>query len=85
VTAEIDVREVLEAKIAALRAHATQLTVAPDERSFALTNGVAQPVLPAEHYVLAGGTSMLAGGPLAGASHPARERDLLAGLAVPSE
>jgi len=36
------------AKAAALRAHATQVVVAPDESSFALSNGVWQPLLATE-------------------------------------
>lgn len=74
VTTTVDVAEVLTAKRAALRAHATQLAVAPSGREFALTNMVAQPVLPEEHYVLARGRI----GPR-GAD--GREDDLFAGLA----
>jgi N-acetyl-1-D-myo-inositol-2-amino-2-deoxy-alpha-D-glucopyranoside deacetylase len=42
-------------KLAALRAHATQVRVFDDGReppAFALSNDLAQPVLPAEHFVL---------------------------------
>ena len=46
------------AKRAALRAHATQLTVSPSGREFALTNMIAQPILPEEHFVLARGRSV---------------------------
>lgn len=74
VTTTIDVADVLTDKRAALRAHATQLTVAPSGREFALTNMVAQPVLPEEHYILARGRI----GPR-GAD--GREDDLFAGLA----
>ena len=42
-------------RIAAMRAHATQVVVAPDERSFAMSNGVAQPVLPVEEYIAVDG------------------------------
>lgn len=61
------------AKVAAMAAHATQVTVGPTGRAFALSNNVAQPILDAEHYVLAGGSA----GP-----RDARgwETDLLAGL-----
>lgn len=74
VTTTVDVAEVIDRKRAALRAHATQLTVAPSGREFALTNMIAQPVLPEEHYVLARGRI----GPR-GAD--GRENDLFAGLA----
>ncbi|MBO0856201.1 MAG: N-acetyl-1-D-myo-inositol-2-amino-2-deoxy-alpha-D-glucopyranoside deacetylase, partial [Nocardia sp.] len=55
VTTTIDVSDVLAAKRAALRAHGTQVTVAPSGREFALSNNIAQPVLPEEHYILARG------------------------------
>lgn len=56
-----------------MNAHATQITVGPTGRAFALSNNVVQPILDAEHYVLAAG----AAGP-----RDARgwETDLLAGL-----
>ncbi|MFG1791683.1 N-acetyl-1-D-myo-inositol-2-amino-2-deoxy-alpha-D-glucopyranoside deacetylase [Nocardia sp. NPDC049149] len=73
VTTTIDVSDVLAAKRAALRAHATQLTVAPSGREFALTNNVAQPVLPEEHYVLVRGRRGKIGS-------DGREHDLFAGL-----
>jgi N-acetyl-1-D-myo-inositol-2-amino-2-deoxy-alpha-D-glucopyranoside deacetylase len=72
VTTAIDVTESLPRKRAALRAHATQLTVAPSGREFALTNMIAQPVLPEEHYILVRGRAW-AGGP------DGREDDLFAG------
>ncbi|MGW0245231.1 N-acetyl-1-D-myo-inositol-2-amino-2-deoxy-alpha-D-glucopyranoside deacetylase [Nocardia goodfellowii] len=74
VTATVDVSDVLAAKRAALRAHATQVTVAPSGREFALSNNIAQPVLPEEHYVLVRGER----GPI-GAD--GREHDLFAGIA----
>ncbi len=55
VTTTVDVSEVLAAKRAALRAHATQVTVAASGREFALSNNIAQPVLPEEHYILVRG------------------------------
>ncbi|WP_280233267.1 N-acetyl-1-D-myo-inositol-2-amino-2-deoxy-alpha-D-glucopyranoside deacetylase [Nocardia cyriacigeorgica] len=55
VTTAIDVSDVLAAKRAALRAHATQVSVAPSGREFALSNDIAQPVLPEEHFVLVRG------------------------------
>ncbi len=73
-SAELDVRPVLAAKLAALRAHATQVTVAPGDRAFALSNHVAQPVLDHEQFVLARG----ARGPV-GAD--GLEHDLFAGVA----
>ncbi|WP_024800002.1 N-acetyl-1-D-myo-inositol-2-amino-2-deoxy-alpha-D-glucopyranoside deacetylase [Nocardia sp. BMG51109] len=73
VTTAIDVSEVLAAKRAALRAHATQVSVAPSGREFALSNNIAQPVLPEEHFVLVRGRP----GPV-GAD--GREHDLFAGL-----
>ncbi|WP_280511891.1 N-acetyl-1-D-myo-inositol-2-amino-2-deoxy-alpha-D-glucopyranoside deacetylase [Nocardia farcinica] len=73
VTTTVDVAEVLAAKRAALRAHATQITVAPSGREFALSNNIAQPVLPEEHYVLVRGRR----GP---AGPDGREHDLFAGL-----
>ncbi|KZM71393.1 N-acetyl-1-D-myo-inositol-2-amino-2-deoxy-alpha-D-glucopyranoside deacetylase [Nocardia terpenica] len=73
VTTAIDVSDALAAKRSALRAHATQLTVAPSGREFALSNNVAQPVLPEEHYVLVRGTR----GPV---GPDGREHDLFAGL-----
>ena len=75
VDAVVDVTAVLDAKVAALRAHATQVTVAPDGRSCALSNNIAMPVLAQEHYVLVGGQ--------AGARDDRGwETDLLAGLNV---
>ena len=55
VTTRLDVRSGHARRIAAMRAHATQLVVAPDERSFAMSNGVAQPVLPVEEYIAVDG------------------------------
>ena len=61
------------AKVAAMAAHATQVTVGPTGRAFALSNNVAQPIVDAEHYVLAAGSA----GPRDGRGW---ETDLLAGL-----
>jgi N-acetyl-1-D-myo-inositol-2-amino-2-deoxy-alpha-D-glucopyranoside deacetylase len=54
ITTRIDVRAQLPAKLAALRAHATQLSVWTDgpHPAFALTNEVTQPVLGEECYRL---------------------------------
>ncbi|WP_280264091.1 N-acetyl-1-D-myo-inositol-2-amino-2-deoxy-alpha-D-glucopyranoside deacetylase [Nocardia wallacei] len=73
VTTTIDVSDALAAKRAALRAHATQVSVAPSGREFALSNNIAQPVLPEEHYVLVRGRL----GPV---GSDGREHDLFAGL-----
>ena len=55
IDAVIDVPDQLPAKVAALRAHATQVTVAPDGRSLALSNNIALPVGALEHYILVSG------------------------------
>ena len=55
VTTRLDVRDQHARRIAAMRAHATQVVVAPDERSFAMSNGVAQPILDVEEYIAADG------------------------------
>ncbi|MBO0874735.1 MAG: N-acetyl-1-D-myo-inositol-2-amino-2-deoxy-alpha-D-glucopyranoside deacetylase [Pseudonocardia sp.] len=56
VTTRLDVSAVLGAKLAALRAHATQLGVwqHAEQRAFALTNEVAVPVLDSEYFTLVG-------------------------------
>jgi N-acetyl-1-D-myo-inositol-2-amino-2-deoxy-alpha-D-glucopyranoside deacetylase len=56
VTAAIDAMAFTPAKIAALRAHATQITVSPDGAFYALSNGVRRPVIGLEYYRLARGT-----------------------------
>ncbi|MCW2632815.1 MAG: N-acetyl-D-myo-inositol-2-amino-2-deoxy-alpha- D-glucopyranoside deacetylase [Pseudonocardia sp.] len=55
VTTRIDVSDQLAAKVAALRAHRTQLTVftAGGHPGYALTNDIAQPVLRTESYTRA--------------------------------
>ncbi|WP_327141979.1 N-acetyl-1-D-myo-inositol-2-amino-2-deoxy-alpha-D-glucopyranoside deacetylase [Nocardia sp. NBC_01327] len=73
VTTTVDIADSLAAKRAALRAHATQVTVAPSGREFALSNDIAQPVLPEEHYILVRGQRGQAGA-------DGREHDLFAGL-----
>ncbi len=50
ITAEIDVTGVLDRKIAALAAHATQVTVAPSRREYALSNDILAPIGTVEHY-----------------------------------
>lgn len=73
IDAVVDVPEQLPAKVAALRAHATQVTVAPNGQSCALSNNIALPVGAVEHYVLVAG---------AAGERDSRgwETDLLAGL-----
>jgi N-acetyl-1-D-myo-inositol-2-amino-2-deoxy-alpha-D-glucopyranoside deacetylase len=73
IDAVIEVDEQLPAKVAALRAHATQVTVAPNGRSFALSNNIVLPIGAIEHYILAAGKP---------GERDARgwETDLLAGL-----
>ncbi len=73
ITAVIDTRDHLPAKTAALRAHATQVSVAPNGGSFTLTNNIALPLLTDEHYVLVSGTP-------GERDHRGWETDLLAGL-----
>jgi N-acetyl-1-D-myo-inositol-2-amino-2-deoxy-alpha-D-glucopyranoside deacetylase len=56
ITTVLDVAEYLPAKVAALRAHATQLAVVDDGLLyFALTNEIAQPILDRDFFVLAHG------------------------------
>ena len=73
IDAVIDAPDSHAAKVAALRAHLTQVTVADGGRACALSNDVALPILASEHYVLARG--------LAGERDDRGwETDLLAGL-----
>lgn len=62
ITTVVDVGEHLPAKISALRAHGTQVKMWLEQwnngagvAAYALSNGVAQPVVNTEHYVLATG------------------------------
>ncbi len=73
ISAVIDARRHLPAKVAALAAHATQLTLAPDRRCLVLSNNIVLPVLAEEHFVLASGVP----GP---PDSRGWETDLLAGL-----
>jgi N-acetyl-1-D-myo-inositol-2-amino-2-deoxy-alpha-D-glucopyranoside deacetylase len=75
IDAVIDDPDALPAKQAALAAHATQLTVGPTKRAFALSNNLALPIVGQEHYILAAG----AAGDRDGRGW---ETDLLAGLDV---
>ncbi|RDH77845.1 N-acetyl-1-D-myo-inositol-2-amino-2-deoxy-alpha-D-glucopyranoside deacetylase [Mycolicibacterium moriokaense] len=73
IDAVIDAHDHLPAKLAALKAHATQVTVAPNGGSLALSNNIALPVLADEHYILVSGES-------GDRDHRGWETDLLAGL-----
>lgn len=57
IDAVIDIPEALPAKVAAMRAHQTQVTVEPSGRVFALSNNIALPITACEHYVLVEGTA----------------------------
>lgn len=74
VTTAIDATPFLPAKLAALRAHATQVSVTDDDSFFALSNGIQQPVMGLEFYRLVRGEL--------GAERDDvnRETDLFAGL-----
>jgi len=72
VTAVIDAREQLEAKVAAMRAHKTQIAV--DGPFFALSNNRGQRAFGVEHYILARGEP----GPRMGPG--GLEDDLFAGI-----
>ncbi|WP_283135547.1 N-acetyl-1-D-myo-inositol-2-amino-2-deoxy-alpha-D-glucopyranoside deacetylase [Rhizohabitans arisaemae] len=75
VTTEVDATGLLGAKLDALRAHATQVSV--DAPWYALSDGVGQEALGREFYILAEGERGLADG-------VGRERDLFAGVPVVS-
>jgi N-acetyl-1-D-myo-inositol-2-amino-2-deoxy-alpha-D-glucopyranoside deacetylase len=72
VTTEIDASAYLDAKLAAMHAHATQIAV--DSPFFALSDMVARRALGTEYYTLLAGRSGAAPGA------PERESDLFAGL-----
>ncbi len=72
VTTEIDASDHLEFKVAAMRAHRTQIAV--DGPFFALSNNVGQRAFGVEHFVLARGERGPGAGPLG------READLFGGL-----
>ncbi len=57
IDAVIDDPDALPAKTAALRAHATQLTVGPTGRTLALSNNIALPIVAQEHYILTAGSA----------------------------
>jgi N-acetyl-1-D-myo-inositol-2-amino-2-deoxy-alpha-D-glucopyranoside deacetylase len=72
VTTEIDAADHVEAKLAAMRAHATQIAV--DGPFFALSNNLGQRAFGVEHYTLARGPRGAGSGPYDW------EGDLFAGL-----
>jgi N-acetyl-1-D-myo-inositol-2-amino-2-deoxy-alpha-D-glucopyranoside deacetylase len=72
VTTEVDARDHLDAKVAAMRAHATQIAV--DGPFFALSDNIGQQAFGREYYVLVRGERGPGHGPLG------REDDLFAGL-----
>jgi N-acetyl-1-D-myo-inositol-2-amino-2-deoxy-alpha-D-glucopyranoside deacetylase len=72
VTTQIDARDYLDAKLAAMRAHATQIAV--DSPFFALSDKVGQRALGTEYYTLLAGPAWTPRGPAD------REPDLFAGL-----
>jgi N-acetyl-1-D-myo-inositol-2-amino-2-deoxy-alpha-D-glucopyranoside deacetylase len=71
ITTVIHAPEHRAAKVAAIAAHATQVTLGPTGRAFTLSNNIVLPVLTEEHYVLVAGEL---------GSNSGREDDLLAGL-----
>jgi N-acetyl-1-D-myo-inositol-2-amino-2-deoxy-alpha-D-glucopyranoside deacetylase len=83
ITTEIDARPWVGHKLAAMRAHATQISVS--EPWFALSNNIGQEALGVEHFILAGGVAgpAVAGPPVEvgglGGPH-VREGDLFAGI-----
>ncbi|MFT3900607.1 MAG: N-acetyl-1-D-myo-inositol-2-amino-2-deoxy-alpha-D-glucopyranoside deacetylase [Gordonia sp. (in: high G+C Gram-positive bacteria)] len=50
ITAQVDVSAVFDRKVAALAAHATQVTVAPSGTEYALSNNILQPIGAIEHF-----------------------------------
>ncbi|MEU9988397.1 N-acetyl-1-D-myo-inositol-2-amino-2-deoxy-alpha-D-glucopyranoside deacetylase [Streptomyces sp. NPDC007971] len=57
ITTAVDGTAHAEAKAAAMRAHATQIEVAPGRPYFALSNDLAQPLFTTEYYELVRGTA----------------------------
>jgi N-acetyl-1-D-myo-inositol-2-amino-2-deoxy-alpha-D-glucopyranoside deacetylase len=76
VTTAIDAQDYLDAKLAAIRAHATQIAV--DSPFFALSNNIGQRALGIEYYTLLAGPAWSGAGSGGVAGH--REPDLFAGL-----
>ena len=76
ITTQVDAPEYLEAKIAAMRAHRTQIAV--DGFFFALADGLGRPAFSVDHYVLTRGKAA----PTAGPDGRPLETDLFAGLDI---
>jgi len=74
ITTVIDAGDRLPAKVAAIRAHATQMMVGPTGRAFTLSNKLILPAVGLEHYILVEGEL---GRP---AGENGWETDLLAGI-----
>ena len=72
ITTEIDARDYLDHKIAAMRAHRTQIEL--DGPFFALSNNIGQQAFGVEYYILAKGERGPGDGP------QGRETDLFAGI-----
>jgi N-acetyl-1-D-myo-inositol-2-amino-2-deoxy-alpha-D-glucopyranoside deacetylase len=72
VTTEIDADKYLDAKVAAMRAHASQIAV--DSPFYALSNNIGQRAFGREYYIL------LAGDPGPAGTPSGREADLFAGI-----
>jgi N-acetyl-1-D-myo-inositol-2-amino-2-deoxy-alpha-D-glucopyranoside deacetylase len=78
VSTQIDATDYLDAKLAAMRAHATQIAV--DSPFFALSDLVARKALGVEYFTLLAGPGPASGGG-AGEGASGREADLFAGIA----
>jgi N-acetyl-1-D-myo-inositol-2-amino-2-deoxy-alpha-D-glucopyranoside deacetylase len=74
VTTQVDARDYLDAKVEAMRAHATQIAV--DGPLFALSNNIGQRAFGFEHFRLIRGEP----GPAAAVDGPWQETDLFAGI-----
>lgn len=82
ITTTVGIAEHIPAKLRAMRAHATQVSVwhsGEGMAAYALSNGIAQPVVGTEYYVLATGTADGASADLFGGlgAEPDRERSKL--------
>ncbi|MGH3625989.1 MAG: N-acetyl-1-D-myo-inositol-2-amino-2-deoxy-alpha-D-glucopyranoside deacetylase [Sciscionella sp.] len=72
----LDISGALSAKLSALRAHATQVSLFSDgarSRGYALSNGIAAPVLAREYYTLAAGPAQGCADDLFGGLLPVRK------------
>ncbi len=62
IDAAIDISAVYDRKVEGLRAHATQVTVAPSGTEYALSNNILQPIMSDEHFVLRSSRDRLTSG-----------------------